>query len=682
MTHVSAPAAAVGVRPRGQAVPVALAAGPLAVAVAAVVVMAAAGGGLVSSHVLVDAVVGTVSAVLGAYLVARVPRNPMGWLFALSGSAFVATAAVTAWAVAAGAWGWPGLLAAAWLSEWVYLLALGPQLTLLLLLFPDGSPPTARWRVVGWAGALAFGSLAVTWMLVPEIQLSPGELVPNPLGGSPLAATLTGPLLLVGALCGVASFASLVVRLRRAGPDERRRIAPYVAAAGLAVVAMSASPLAGAAAPYVQTVVLPLLPIAATLCVLRYRLYDLEIAVRRSLVWLGLTVVVVGGYALLVSAVSNLLQRTAGLPESLLAAGVVAALFQPARVWLQRAVGRALYGQRDDPDRALADLGRALEPSAEPTAALATAAERIVVSLAVPWVALEVVRPDASDADPAYVTSAGVRPGWAADTTVTTLPLVHAGIPRGTLSVSRRSPGEPLSRRDEELLASLAAPIAATAAAVGLTDDLRRSRERLVVAREEERRRLRHDLHDELGPLLAAMAVQLDAATLRVRRTGADDAFLLGLRATTNDAISTVRRAVEDLRPPALDELGLVDALRAALTAFETPGGAAPRVLAPAALPRLPAAVEVAAYRIVVEAVTNAVRHADARTIRCELDVVGDELRVSVTDDGRGISSGAPAGVGLTSMRERAEELGGTCTVARLDGGGTSVRAALPVGVQ
>ena len=257
---------------------------------------------------------------------------------------------------------------------------------------------------------------------------------------------------MAGLLCGVASFASLVVRLRRAGPDERRRIAPYVAAAALVVVAMIAAPQLGDAGAYVQTVALPLLPISATLCVLRYRLYDLEIAVRRSLVWLGLTVVVVGGYALVVSAVSNLLQRTAGLPESLLAAGVVAAVFQPARIWLQRAVGRALFGQRDDPDRALADLGRALEPSAEPTAALATAAERIAVSLAVPWVVLEVDRPDGADADPAYVTAAGARPGWATDALLTTLPLVHAGIRRGTLSASRRSPGEPLSRRDEELL--------------------------------------------------------------------------------------------------------------------------------------------------------------------------------------------------------------------------------------
>lgn len=207
---------------------------------------------------------------------------------------------------------------------------------------------------------------------------------------------MTGPLVTALGLCGLGSFASLVLRLRRAVPGERRRIAPYVVAAALVIVAIGATPPLSTVGPYVQTIVLPLLPIAATLCVLRYRLYDLEIAVRRSMVWIGLTVVVVAGYALVVEAVSNVLQRRAGLPESLLAAGAVAAAFQPIRVWLQRAVGRALYGHRDDPDRALTDLGRTLELTAEPTTTLDRAAERITASLAVPWVAIEVAGDDES----------------------------------------------------------------------------------------------------------------------------------------------------------------------------------------------------------------------------------------------------------------------------------------------
>lgn len=665
-----------------RAAPIALATGAPALAVAAVAVIAVAGGQLVSSHVVVDVVVGSISAMLGGYLVARVPDNPMGWLFALSGTAYGATAAVSAWVTAAQVWGWPGLAVAAWVSEWAYVFALGPQLTFLLLLFPDGAPPTPRWRAVGWVSGATIIALVLVSAFEPRVHIGRDALIDNPFGGSAAVAQAAGPLLLLLGICGLVSFASLVVRLRRA--DERRRIAPYVVAATLVVAALVATPPGSAAEPYVQTAILPLLPIAATLCVLRYRLYDLEVAVRRSLVWLGLTVVVIGGYVLVVTAVSNLLHRQAGVPGSLIAAGAVAVVFQPSRSWLQRAVGRALYGDRDDPDRALADLGRTLEVTADPTAALDRAADRIAASLAVPWVAIEVDRladPASEGPNGVHVAVSGRPPSWATDATTVSVSLSHAGTRYGTLSLSRRSPAEPLSSRDHELLERLAYPIAATAAAFRLTDDLRRSRERLVVAREEERRRLRHDLHDELGPLLAAVVVQLDAATLRARRTSsAGDPLLEELRSTAQDAIATLRRAVEDLRPPALDELGLVGALRATTATFAAATGPALAVRAPDALPPLPAAVEVAAYRIAVEAMTNAVRHAGAGNIATHLSMRGDALVVTVQDDGRGLPSELTSGIGTISMRDRAEELGGTWHIGRRPDGGTEVRAHLPIG--
>ena len=671
-------------RPSRRAVPIALGVGPPALAIAALVVMTAAGGELVASYVVVGAVVGSVSTGLGAYLVARVPDNPMGWLFSLSGTAYVVTVAVSAWVTAARVWGWAGLAGAAWVSEWAYVLALGPQLTLLLLLFPDGSPPTPRWRSVGWASGATMVALLVVNTMVPRVHLSQDEVIANPLGGNAAIAQLAGPLTLLLGLCGLASYTSLLVRLRRAASDERRRIAPYVVAGTLAIAALAVITPGSPVEPYVQTAFLPLLPVAATLCVLRYHLYDLEVAVRRSVVWFGLTVVVVGGYGLVVTAVSNLLHRQAGLPESLLAAGAVAAVFQPSRVWLQRAVGRALYGQRDDPDQALADLGRTLEATADPTAALTRAAERIASALAVPWVAIEVAPANenvtAEGPGPSHLATSGRRPGWANEAAISTVELSHTGTRYGTLSVSRRSPGEPLSSRDRDLLPRLAYPIAATAAAFRLNDDLRRSRERLVVAREEERRRLRHDLHDELGPLLAAIALQLDAATLRSRRTsGADDPLLSDLRSTAQDAIATVRRTVEDLRPPALDELGLVGALQATAATFTSSSGPNLTVHAPD-LPALSAAVEVAAYRIAVEAATNAVRHANARHIVIRLTVTHDILRVVVRDDGRGLPADTVTGVGTTSMRERAEELAGSFSIGAHPDGGTEVHARLPIG--
>ncbi|MFZ5850856.1 MAG: hypothetical protein ACOYY2_05615, partial [Actinomycetota bacterium] len=251
---------------------------------------------------------------LGGYLAARVPGNPMGWLFAGSGLAYAVTAAVSAWVTAARTWGWPGMLTAAWIAEWAYVLALGPQLTLLLLLFPDGAPPSRRWRPLAWVSVAVMAGLVAAGMLGPQVHLDEDTLVANPLGGSDAMAAAAGPLIVALGVSALASFASLLFRLHRAGRDDRRRIAPYVVAAALAVLTAVATPPLSAAAPYVQTIALPLLPAAATVCVLRYRLYDLEIAVRRSVVWLGLTVLVVGGYALVVEAVSNLLRRQAGLP--------------------------------------------------------------------------------------------------------------------------------------------------------------------------------------------------------------------------------------------------------------------------------------------------------------------------------------------------------------------------------
>jgi signal transduction histidine kinase len=563
-------------------------------------------------------------------------------------------------------------------SEWAYVLALGPQLTLLPLLFPDGRPPTSRWRVLVWASGATLSALVLAFALMPQVHVTEDRLLANPVGGWPLAQTVGGPLLLLLGGCALACATALVVRLRRADPTERRRIAPYVGAIVGALVALLAARAVDIPEPVVQTAALPLLPVAATLCVLRYRLYDLELVVRRSLVWLGLTVALVLGYALVVEAVANLLRREAGLPESLIAAGAVAVAFAPTRAWLQRAVSRALYGQRDDPDAVLLVLGQSMSMTAEPLAALDRAARRIAESLATPWVAVHVLR----EGSEPRVTQTGRRPVWADDDAITRLPLVHVGVEHGALLVSRRSPKEVLSGRDRRLLEGLAYPLAVTAAAFRLTDDLRRSRERLVVAREEERRRLRHDLHDELGPLLASFTVQVDAAVLRQQRTGqAPVELLTELRTTAHDAVNTVRRAVEQLRPPALDELGLVTAVTEQVRHLEPADGPRIDVYAPRPLPALPAAVEVAGHRIAIEAVTNAVRHARARTVSVRFETTeGGDLLVEVRDDGQGIPAHHRPGVGTTSMRERAEELGGRLDLGPAVPSGTTVRAILPLG--
>ena len=258
------------------------------------------------------------------------------------------------------------------------------------------------------------------------------------------------------------------------------------------------------------------------------------------------------------------------------------------------------------------------------------------------------------------------------------LPLVQGNQPVGRLLVGQRAPGEPLTVAERRLLEDLARQITVVVLAVRLTSELQRARERLVLAGEEERRRLHRDLHDGLGPTLAGIVLGLDSA--RRALGGAQpavEALLDQLKAEVQAAVAETRRLVYELRPPALDELGLVAALRKHAQGVGL-GGQGVEVQAPEDLGGLPAAVEVAAYRIVLEALTNVRRHAHARHCQVQLGLDGG-LRLEVRDDGRGLGVDPPLGVGVVSMRERAAELGGWCTVGPAPGQGTSVQAWLPV---
>jgi signal transduction histidine kinase len=224
---------------------------------------------------------------------------------------------------------------------------------------------------------------------------------------------------------------------------------------------------------------------------------------------------------------------------------------------------------------------------------------------------------------------------------------------------------------------------------VRLTADLQRARERLVTTREEERRRLHRDLHDGLGPQLASLTLTIGAARELLRHDpDAADRLLQELTLHTQAAITDIRRLVYALRPPALDDLGLVPALREQAAQYSQ-AGLQIAINAPDRLPPLPAAVEVATYRIVQEALTNVVRHARARTCTVSITLTpGGSLVARIQDDGVGLppAGATPAsdslarpGVGLTTMRERAAELGGTFEIASVRGGGTCITAGLPL---
>jgi signal transduction histidine kinase len=250
----------------------------------------------------------------------------------------------------------------------------------------------------------------------------------------------------------------------------------------------------------------------------------------------------------------------------------------------------------------------------------------------------------------------------------------------GRLVLSPRAPGEGFSDSDRGLLEDLARQTDVAVHAVRLTTDLQHSRERLVATREEERRRLRRDLHDGLGAQLAGLNVQAGALRRLIPRDpAAADELVVELRDELRSAISDIRRLVYDLRPPALDDLGLVEALRRLAERY---GSEADQlqvlVEAPEDLPDLPAAVEVAVYRITQEALTNVVRHARAGTCVVRL-AVDDDVTLEIVDDGVGIPAERSTGVGLSSMHERASELGGICIVQSAPNGGTKVLVRLPL---
>jgi signal transduction histidine kinase len=352
----------------------------------------------------------------------------------------------------------------------------------------------------------------------------------------------------------------------------------------------------------------------------------------------------------------------------------VALLIGPLRGWLQGRARRLVYGLRAEPYAALRDLGRELATTAPDDDVPARLVSTVRRSLRAPYVAVAVG--DDSGFPLAAESGLPVRRRL-------TLPLLHRGEQVGLLVVGHDDRHR-LSAADRSLLVDLSRQAGGAIRAVQLTRSLQQgaaqlqqARERLVLTREEERRRLRRDLHDGLAPTLAAAGLTAaTAADLAERDPGRAGVLIGSVQDTLQTAVGDIRAMVDELRPPALDELGLVQALRE--RASELGQAVAVEVVAPDVLPPLPAAVEVATYRICQEALMNVLKHSGAPTARVRLGTT-DGLTLVVEDDGVGIHGRGSTGVGLGSMRERAAELGGECTIDENPGGGTRVSARFPL---
>jgi signal transduction histidine kinase len=423
-----------------------------------------------------------------------------------------------------------------------------------------------------------------------------------------------------------------------------------------------------------------LLPISLTIAVMRYRLYDIDLLINRTLVYGVLTGSVIVVYILTVGAFGVLFQSGGNLLVALVATGLVAVLFQPLRVRLQKGVNRLMYGERDEPFTVLRRLGERLEGSGMPEETLVAIVETVVQALKLPFAEITLRRGEKFERAARY--------GKHVEGMVS-FPIQYQGQIVGHLNAGVRGPRESLTGMDEQLLHQISQQAGPVAQAVQLTRELRRSRARLITARDEERRRLRRDLHDGLGPVLASQGLKIAAVHHLLDSDPESAQKLLNEMATQNETtVAEIRRLVYALRPPELDELGLAGAVSEytnGLNVSKDSGTSFELSIQPPGeeLKQLPAAVEVAAYRIATEALTNVTRHSHARycTISFKLggSSNGKELLLEIADDGIGFKENGKAGIGLNSMYERAEEVGGELQIESVVDQGTRISAAFPL---
>jgi signal transduction histidine kinase len=423
-----------------------------------------------------------------------------------------------------------------------------------------------------------------------------------------------------------------------------------------------------------------IIPLTLTIAVMRYRLFDIDFIINRSLMVGSLTIVIAVIYILVVGSLGAFFHTQGNLIIALLATGLVAVLFQPLREWLQRGVNRLIYGERDDPAKTLSRLGRQMETAVPPDDVLPMLVETIARTLKLPYVGIHLA------GETRKITSAEY--GTRLEEPVN-FPLTYRGKNIGRLVVSPRNSDSSFNAAEMRLLQNIAHQAGPAAHAVQLTEDLRQSRVRLVTTKEEERRRLRRDLHDGLGPILASQGLKMAAASQLLQSDPARASRLLEELSAQNEAtVAEIRRLVYELRPAALDVLGLEGAVRDYASGLGDGAQDAPRLKAEVrapdeGLPPLPAAVEVAAYRISTEALTNVARHARARQAKVSFAINSgnhsQSLHLEIVDDGIGLPEGPKTGIGLISMRERAEEVGGNLLIDSSARQGTRVVADLPL---
>ena len=657
----------------------------------------------------------------GALIASRRPGNPVGWLYCAMGFLGALTTFAEQYAIR-GLVEHPGSLPAAvfmaWLEQWSFWFVFPAGIALVLLLFPTGRPASPRWRPLVWIGLtcallMVIGSMFGPGLLTDALRPPSGPGadfgVQNPVGIGPLGFAL-GLADLVGRIGAflliLIAAVGIVIRLVRSRGDERQQL-KWVAYVGSVIgIGVVGTIFLGSGGPFGNPALQDFafgvllagfvvgLPVATAIAVLKYRLYDIDLVINKTLLFGAMAAFITVVYVAIVVGIGHLV-GTGGKPNlalSILATALVAVVFQPVRERLQRVANRLVYGKRATPYEALSKFseriasaysGEEVLPRLAQTIAESTGAAHAVIwakdgaenTTLASW-------PDPNGSSIPESTSAG-------SSSDRVVPVQDHGEVLGALSI-RKARGDTVTPRDEKMLADLASPAGVVLRNLQLTHELRAqlaeisvqtnelqaSSARIIAAQDSTRRRLERNIHDGAQQHLVAIAVKLRlAATLAKRDPGRATRLLDELEVETHQALETLHALARGIYPPILRELGLESALRAQATRFSLPVD-----VSATSVTRYPSEVEAAAYFCCLEALQNVAKHAKATRVRIRLEDVGGELCFSVDDDGIGFDPlRVRNGSGLQNIADRLAALGGHLAVNRGPDGGTSLRGRVPI---
>jgi signal transduction histidine kinase len=628
---------------------------------------------------------------LGALLASRRPANPIGWIFVATAVMFgVAGLAdqYSKFGLVTNPGSVPGAAIAVWLGKWIWVPASGVLLIYPLLLFPNGRLPSRRWRPVAWLGAVAIVVAVVPvavegWALRGPRLLYTNEPPPSLPHAYRLAVTILESSFLFVFLLAFVGAASLLVRRRRATGEEREQIRWFTYGGFVMAICIVAS-IPGLGPQELVIVAFLALPVAATIAILKYRLYDIDIVINKTVVYGVLAAFFTAIYVAIVVGIGTAVGSRSNTPLTILAAVVMAVAFQPVRERARRFANRLVYGRRATPYEVLSEfserMGGAYDaedilPRMARILAEGTGATKSEVWLRVGSelrAAASWPQDEATAMEPVPLGNGELPTLPGADRA---FPVRHQGELLGTLTVAVPA-NEPLTPAGEKLIGDLASQAGLVLRNVRLIEELRASRQRLVAAQDEERRRLERNIHDGAQQQLVALGIQLGLAQRLAAKDAPSVAELLAkLQAQSTDALDNLRDLARGIYPPLLADQGLAVALSA-----QARKAAVPVEVEADGVGRYPQDAEAAVYFCTLEALQNVAKYAAATKVSVRLQPDADGLAFEVTDDGKGFDAEhTPLGSGLQNMADRLAALSGTLEVRSQPGHGTTVKGRLPL---